>query len=145
VWTVDRPQPGPTFSSYDEPIVLHTLRIIFLEKCYLCENIVSDPEVEHFIPKSYDTTKTNDWNNLYYACPRCNGIKGHDYTPLLDCCNSADNVSPSVKCQCPSIPGDDVLVEAQNTRAETIITSSLVYYLLLFLQYYCTPIFVSQN
>jgi hypothetical protein len=126
VWTVNRPKPGPTFSSYEEPIVLHTLRTVFSEKCYLCENIVAEPEVEHFIPKTYDSTKVNDWNNLYYACPRCNSIKGHDHTPLLDCCNPIDAVSRSVKCRVPSIPDEDVFVEAQNARAETAATTILL-------------------
>jgi hypothetical protein len=35
--------------------------------------------VEHFEPKSKAPERTNDWSNLFYACPICNVFKGNDW------------------------------------------------------------------
>ena len=43
--------------------------------------------VEHFIPHLDDEQLKLDWNNLYYACSRCNSIKNKYYDNMLDCCN----------------------------------------------------------
>jgi uncharacterized protein (TIGR02646 family) len=67
-----RPQPGPDCSTdYRSKEVVTALKTIFHGKCYLCEDELSDPVVEHFIPHEGDTVKEHDWNNLYYACHRC--------------------------------------------------------------------------
>ncbi|MDR2763808.1 MAG: HNH endonuclease [Tannerella sp.] len=101
------------------------LRKMFYGKCYLCEDEVSDPVVEHFIPHEGDPDKKYDWNNLYYACHRCNGIKGTT-TDMLDCCDSATDVFQAIKCLCPSVPDDSIVVEAQNRNEKTKNTADLL-------------------
>jgi uncharacterized protein (TIGR02646 family) len=121
-----RPCPGPDCSTdYRSKDVVAALKKMFHGKCYLCEDEVSDPVVEHFIPHEGDPAKKYDWNNLYYACHRCNSIKG-TATDILDCCDSATDVFRAVKCLCPSVPDNDVVVEAMNCDIKTQNTSSLL-------------------
>jgi hypothetical protein len=98
---------------------------MFHGKCYLCENDVSDPVVEHFIPHEGDRELEYNWKNLYYACYRCNNIKGVE-KDLLDCCDNSINVSKSVKCLCSSVVDDDIKVEAQNAGRKTQNTVNLL-------------------
>jgi hypothetical protein len=98
---------------------------MFHGKCYLCEDEVSDPVVEHFIPHKGDTVKEYDWNNLYYACHRCNNIKG-TAEEVLDCCDSSVDISRMIKCLCPSIPEKNVIVEAQDMAPKFQNTAKLL-------------------
>jgi hypothetical protein len=98
---------------------------MFHGKCYLCEDEVSGPVVEHFIPHEGDTVKEHDWNNLYYACHRCNSIKGTTQE-LLDCCDSSVDVSRTIKCLCPSVPDHNVTVEAQERTTKCQNTAKLL-------------------
>lgn len=114
MFNVTRPLPGPDCSKdYRSKEVIHVLREMFHGKCYLCEDEVNDPEVEHFIPHKGDDTKKYCWNNLFYACARCNSIKGDIDDELLDCTDSSIKVSDAVKCLCPSVPDSKVFVESQ--------------------------------
>jgi hypothetical protein len=101
------------------------LREMFYGKCYLCENEVSDPVVEHFIPHENDLVKKYDWDNLYYACHRCNGIKGTT-TDILNCCDSMIDVSKAIKCLCPSVPDENIVVKAQYDDIKTKNTANLL-------------------
>jgi hypothetical protein len=126
MFNVVRPQPGPDCSSdYRSKEVVTALKTIFYGKCYLCEDEVSDPVIEHFIPHEGDTLKEHDWNNLYYACHRCNNIKGTTQE-LLDCCDSSVDISRAIKCLCPSIPEKDVIVEAQEAAPKFQNTAKLL-------------------
>jgi hypothetical protein len=126
MFNVTRPQPGPDCSTdYRTEEVVIALKDMFYGKCYLCEDEVSDPVVEHFIPHGGDSVKQYDWNNLYYACHRCNSIKGIT-TDLLDCCDSTIDISHSIKCFCPSIPNENIVVEAQRDDAKTQNTARLL-------------------
>jgi hypothetical protein len=98
---------------------------MFYGKCYLCEDEVSDPVVEHFIPHEGDRAKEYNWNNLYYSCHRCNNIKSKTKN-LLDCCDASIDISRAIKCQCPGIPDQDVIIEAQDTSPETQNTAKLL-------------------
>ena len=40
--------------------VVFELEKIFYGKCYLCEDVVSDPQIDHFIPVEIDKTKKYD-------------------------------------------------------------------------------------
>jgi len=128
MFNVTRTQPGPDCSrDYRSVAVVNELKKIFYGKCYLCENEVSEPVVEHFIPhKGKDDSKKYDWNNLYYACSRCNNIKGDLDDELLDCCDSLVNISKSIKCLCPAYPSDDIVVESQNNEIKTENTAKLL-------------------
>jgi hypothetical protein len=98
---------------------------MFYGKCYLCEDEVSDPVVEHFIPHEGDITKEYDWNNLYYSCHRCNNIKG-TAKELLDCCDPSVDVLCAIKCLFPGVPGNNVIVEPQDNSVKTKNTAYLL-------------------
>jgi uncharacterized protein (TIGR02646 family) len=126
MFNVSRPQPGPDCSTdYRSKEVMTALKALFHGKCYLCEDEVADPVVEHFIPHEGDPAKKYNWNNLYYACHRCNGIKGTT-TDILDCCDATTDVFRSIKCLCPSVPDNNIVVEAQNGDAKTQNTAQLL-------------------
>ena len=127
MFNVNRPLPGPDCSQgYYKEEIIRTLRDIFYGKCYLCENEISDPVIEHFIPHEGNKELEYDWKNLYYSCQRCNNIKGVK-KDLLDCCDVSINVSKSIKCLCPSVVDDDMKVEAQNSDQKTQNTADLLH------------------
>lgn len=77
--------------SYREADVIKWLSEDFHEKCYICEmKGISDPQVEYLLPHKngiYEERKF-DWNNLFWACLHCNGVKNKDKydTGIIDCC-----------------------------------------------------------
>ncbi len=97
---VERSFPAPealsiesrkTNGNYRHPEVIARLQKDFHAKCYICEiKPVQDPEVEHLYPHKGGLYKERmfDWNNLFYSCGHCNGIKNNKkYGDLiLDCC-----------------------------------------------------------
>ncbi|WP_235953739.1 hypothetical protein [Acinetobacter terrae] len=56
-----------------------------------------------------------DWNNLYYACSRCNSIKNKYYNNMLDCCNQDHLVEDWIKVYY-RMPDEDI--EVINTCPE---------------------------
>ncbi|MDR3047758.1 MAG: hypothetical protein LBU51_09165 [Bacteroidales bacterium] len=126
MFNVTRPDPGPDCSKdCRSKEVITALKSMFYGKCYLCENDVSDPVVEHFIPHEGDVTKEYDWNNLYYSCHRCNSIKGTT-KELLDCCDPSIDVLHAIKCLCPSVSNNNIIVEPQDDSAKTKNTACLL-------------------
>ena len=98
---------------YNTEEVIKILHPMFHGKCYLCEaDELSDPEVEHFDPHEKDDQKKYDWNNLYYACGRCNSIKSNTHKDLLDCCDNGIDVFRAIKCVLPSTPDSPINVIA---------------------------------
>jgi len=127
MFKVVRSQPGPDVKkNYLSKEVVFELEKIFYGKCYLCEDIVADPQIDHFIPVETDKNKKYDWNNLYYACSRCNNIKG-TASDLLDCCDPNIDVFKAIKCLCATNKIDDVLVEAQTDDVKTQNTAQLLH------------------
>ena len=127
MFNVVRTQPGPDVKkNYLSPEVVFELERIFYGKCYLCEDVVSDPQIDHFIPRDVDKSKEFDWNNLYYSCRRCNTIKSTT-TDLLDCCNPTIDVFQAIKCLCATNKTDDVLVEPQSNDVKTKNTAQLLH------------------
>jgi len=102
-----------TNSDYKDPVVVKQLRKDFFSKCYLCEQInFGNVNVEHFVPhegKSVELRIT--WENLYYSCSHCNGIKGNRDKELLDCCNDTHNVDTSILLEAPSTPSGAVQIK----------------------------------
>jgi hypothetical protein len=124
MFNVTRPQPGPDCSKdYRSIEVVRALKTMFYRKCYLCEDEVSDPVVEHFVAHKGDNKLKYDWNNLFYACHRCNNIKethiDSKNLTIHNCSDAMIDVSRTIKCLCPSIPNNDVIVEAQDTLDKT--------------------------
>lgn len=111
MFKVVRPKEAPVGleQGYDSEGVVKILRKVFYRKCYLCEtkNPMS-PEVEHFIPKSLDPALERDWNNLFYACRRCNSIKGSSPDELLDC--TKVDVFSMITCELPTLKKKPILV-----------------------------------
>jgi hypothetical protein len=125
MYRVARPELSFDFSDYRDARIVEKLHEIFYGKCYLCEDKDVSPQIDHFIPQSLDGARVNDWNNLYYACARCNSIKA-DRSDLIDCCDETQNVSDAIKCLCPSVPSGDVIVEAQIQEQIVINTAELL-------------------
>ncbi|QZA52599.1 HNH endonuclease [Pseudomonas sp. 2hn] len=98
-------------SGYNTEEIVNILEDIFYGKCYLCEQFpLPDPEIEHFHPHSLDEAKKYEWTNLYYACSRCNSIKGTKHTNLLDCCNPEINIDDLIELSITPYYDEDILV-----------------------------------
>lgn len=107
--------------------VYEQIKTDFQEKCYLCEDDEQTSiQIEHFEPHKDDLIKKFDWNNLFYSCGHCNGVKGARYWPLLNCTNSADQVWESIEIRFKPFPKPTVEInlrpacskqpEGENTR-----------------------------
>lgn len=77
--------------SYREKDVTAQLKQDFNGKCYLCEiDQLQSVEVEHLKAhhNGADRDRMFDWNNLFYSCAHCNGVKNRaEYEEsILDCC-----------------------------------------------------------
>jgi hypothetical protein len=95
---------------YKDPVVVKQLKKDFYGKCYICEQkYFPNLNVEHFRPHLDDETLKLDWNNLYYACSRCNSIKNKYYDNMLDCCNQDHLVEEWIKVYY-RLPDDDIEV-----------------------------------
>lgn len=82
----------------NEEKLLKELESMFFGKCYLCEQTsLNDPQVEHFIPHENNVTLKYKWDNLFYACSRCNSIKSNTHTDLVNCCDASVNVFAELK------------------------------------------------
>lgn len=97
---IDRTFPAPeslaiearkASGKYDKPDVVKQLREDAHDKCYICEmKNLQDPVVEHLLPHKdgkYPDRKF-DWNNLFFACGHCNGVKNQQKYDegILNCC-----------------------------------------------------------
>lgn len=106
-------------NKYNTPEIVNILLPMFFEKCYLCErDELQDPEIEHFDPHEDDDSKKFDWNNLYYACSRCNGLKSNSHKNLLDCCDSSIDIFRAIKCTMPSTPDEPIKVVLMSNELE---------------------------
>ncbi len=72
--------------------ILLILQKEFLNKCYLCENDnLTDAQIDHFKPKSKYLELIYNINNLFYACSRCNRLKGV-VDNIIDHTNNAHHI-----------------------------------------------------
>ena len=121
MFNVTRTVPAPASlangRSYRENDVMAELGRIFHNKCYICE--IKEPtstNVEHFDSNG----ERFDWNNLFFACQRCNSIfKRVGYNDLLDCTEPSIDVVRAVKHKPPFSPNSEVLIEAQIQNANS--------------------------
>jgi len=107
----DKPKSW-TNSDYTDPVVVRQLKKDFFSKCYLCEQTdFGNVNVEHFVPHLNKSEELRtDWNNLYYACSHCNGIKGARHKELLDCCEESHNVDTAISLEAPSVPNGKIIL-----------------------------------
>ena len=113
---------------YRQEEVIQALRKVFHSKCYLCErDAVQDVEIEHFVPRAAGGGVT-DWNNLFYSCRRCNGIKSNRHVGLLDCTDPRTDVFAEIRLRASVVISDDVLVTPTSERPsqETVNTIELL-------------------
>ncbi|ENU31204.1 TIGR02646 family protein [Acinetobacter sp. CIP-A165] len=125
MFSVSRPNTVPksltgTNKDYRSEEVVVTLKQMFHGKCYLCERAnILDIEVEHLDPHRGDVIKKFNWNNLFYSCSRCNNIKSHTHTNIVDCSLINDDVSRYLILDCPITNNKSIKV----TVKESGITS----------------------
>lgn len=108
----ERPQTW-TNSNYKDPIVVQQLKKDFFSKCYLCEQTdFGNVNAEHFVPHLNQSEELRiDWENLYYACSHCNGIKGHRHNELLNCCDQSHSVDTSISLEAPTVPNGQIVLK----------------------------------
>jgi len=112
MFNVTRTQPAPQsildgIKTHNRPDILEALDTMFYSKCYICE--VLDPQacaVEHF---DADVVNRIDWENLYFACHRCNSnFKGAAYNNLIDPAAPNTDVFKAVHHKFPTTPNGHV-------------------------------------
>lgn len=91
---IERPEcPRPAAlagGDYKERTNKEALRMASFDKCMYCESKISHIDyahVEHIKPKAQFPELKFRWDNLGYACPKCNIVKGEKYvedTPYVD-------------------------------------------------------------
>lgn len=115
-------------TSYSEQDVIDALSQDFHNKCYICE--IKDPlslNVEHFKAHKDDPIKKFDWNNLFFACARCNNIKRHHFDDILDCTNPDENVLLAIRHVFPTTAySGHVDIIPMDEREETKRTALLI-------------------
>jgi len=84
---------NPTFTKYDEQIVIDSLKKDFYKKCYLCEEVTRHFEVDHFYPQVSHDNLINEYSNLFYSCQKCNKLKPKKTNTIqdeeiLNCCDT---------------------------------------------------------
>lgn len=91
---VERTYPPPPSlaakKNYKDVDTVKELRIMFNDKCYLCNIEPTDYNVEHLRPhkNSSDLHLKFDWDNLFLSCPHCNSVKNKLIFDdcIIDCC-----------------------------------------------------------
>lgn len=126
--SADVPASLAANTSYSSKDVIDALSRDFYNKCYICE--VKDPislNVEHFKSHQNDPIKKFDWNNLFFACARCNNIKRHHFDNILDCTDPNENVLLSVRHVFPTTAyAKHIEIMPMDQRAETRETAMLI-------------------
>ncbi len=87
----------------------------FFGKCYLCEdNKPTKINVEHFKPhyQGKDKDRKFDWNNLFFACGHCNGIKSSNEIEILNCTNPNHKITEWIKFDIKPFPKEQAKISA---------------------------------
>ncbi len=74
------------FECYKHPHIKDKLKELFNGKCAYCDSNITHitaGDIEHFHPKSAYWWLACDWNNLLFACEKCNRTGKNDAYPLL--------------------------------------------------------------
>ena len=82
----DRDQIKAKKRKYNQPDVKAQLRTETNDKCAYCETkitVASHGDIEHVTPKAIEPERTFEWDNLTFACEKCNGKKS-DKTGISD-------------------------------------------------------------
>lgn len=113
--------------SYEKEDVVERLINDFHNKCYICElDKLQDPQVEHLLPHKngkYPDRKF-DWNNLFWSCGHCNGIKNQEKydVGIIDCCK----IDPE-QVLIFRLKENNVQISAKDkTDAQIVLTAELI-------------------
>ncbi len=107
--------------TYNTPEVTTRLSRDFMNKCYICEiNKLQAPEIEHLLPHKGGKNRDRmfDWENLFWACNRCNNIKkspAYD-EGIIDCCKDDPEQLLFQRYE----DGNIVITEANTGTSETV-------------------------
>lgn len=113
--------------TYRKEEVRNQLIVDFYGKCYICEmDDITEIEIEHFIPhQSHDLDLKFDWNNLFFSCGHCNGIKG-ERKNLLNCTNPAHKILERIRFHISPYPFSKAEIEATNNFSQDNLTINTV-------------------
>lgn len=131
MFNVVRKYPAPLSlsaqKSYSGEDVWLTLQEIFFHKCYLCETKQpTDINVEHLRPHAQDLALKYSWENLYYACSRCNNLKLDGFKEILDCADPNIDVFRKIKILPPHSYQGHIIISATDSQSETLETVELL-------------------
>ncbi len=133
---IEKSQPGPGCLEEEKKKkngdhncgnVLERLKKDFKDKCYICEQRkLTNVQIDHFIPVKINKELKCDWNNLFYSCPNCNGIK-HERTGLLNCTKKSDKVDSAIRylVHPMSLAQIEISIVTKNEKTEN--TQQLLY------------------
>ena len=113
--------------SYEKEDVVERLKKDFHNKCYICEiDKLQDPQVEHLLPHKngkYPERKF-DWNNLFWACGHCNGVKNQNKynVGIIDCCKTDPEELICFRLE----DGDIQIIVKDKDDAQAILTAELI-------------------
>ncbi|WP_368243913.1 HNH endonuclease [Clostridium tertium] len=111
--------------NYRHQVVVERIRSNFNNKCYLCEIKESTSiNIEHFIPHRGNDKLKYDWNNLYFACSHCNGIKGDRYDNILD--PLSDDIESVINFNMDAIPMAKVIIQSNSSNEKVSNTVMLL-------------------
>ncbi|MCZ8089982.1 MAG: hypothetical protein O9282_04480 [Flavobacterium sp.] len=116
--------PACLAQTSDHKCCIEQVQEEFFHKCYICENKnLTDIETEHFNP---DPTLRLDWNNLFYSCGHCNGIKSNKYTGMLNCTNFSVIITDVIQFELKPIPKENPVFTSLNDSSSVSITVELL-------------------
>lgn len=112
---------------YNSVDVVTQLKEDFYDKCYICElKGLQDPVVEHLIPHENGKLidMKFDWNNLFWSCNHCNGIKNKSkYSGKIINCTIEDPENHITL----ELDIDDVIANPNDNDETSIFTAKLIY------------------
>ena len=113
--------------SYNEADTIQQLKEVFHDKCYICEmQGLQDGIPEHLVPhKNENEDLKFNWENLFWACNRCNSIKNNPKYEgkIIDCCK----VDPEKHLRSVYEPHEGkIMVKARDTSETSTMTAQLI-------------------
>lgn len=112
--------------SYNDEDTIQQLKKIFNDKCYICElQGLQDGIPEHLIPHKENVDLKFGWENLFWACNRCNSIKNRsEYEgKILDCCK----IDPELHINFIYAPHEGaIIVKPKDTSESSRMTAQLI-------------------
>jgi len=70
---------------YNDKVIENQIRNDFFVLCYICEEYAPIHfQIDHFYPKGQPefVHLTHNWDNLFYCCAKCNGIRPKDINTM---------------------------------------------------------------